>query len=232
MQSVRYGTKTIEFQIRRARRKTLAIEVHPDSTVILIAPEETSIEDLKAKVIKRAKWIVKQQEYFEQFLPHTPSRDYVSGETHYYLGRRYILKVISENSNAVKLKAGQIMVYTTNPSPSKVKSLLAAWYYNHAKNKFETVLQEVKPKFQQDDISIGDLQIQRMKKRWGSCTSNGKITLNPELIKAPTKCIEYVIIHELCHIKVPNHSKAFYNLLEEKLPNWEKWKMRLEKIMV
>ena len=232
MHSVQYGTKTIEFQIRRANRKTLAIEVHPDSTVLLIAPHETTIEDLKAKVTKCAKWIVKQQEYFEQFLPHTPSREYVSGETHYYLGKRYILKVISEDSNAVKLKAGQIMVYTTNPSPIKVKSLLAAWYYNHAKNKFEAVLQEVKPKFQQDELSIGNLQIQRMKKRWGSCTPNGKITLNPELIKAPAKCIEYVIIHELCHIKVPNHSKAFYNLLEEKIPNWEKWKMRLEKIMV
>lgn len=232
MYSVQYGTKTIEFQIKKANRKTLAIEVHPDGIVKLLTPKETTLDDLKVKVLKRAKWIVKQQHYFEQFLPHTPSREYISGETHYYLGRRYVLKVISDGYNVVKLKAGQIIVYTTNPSPSKVKSLLAAWYYNHAKTKFETVLQEVKPKFQQDDISIGNLQIQRMKKRWGSCTPNGKITINPELIKAPTKCIEYVIIHELCHLKVPNHGKNFYKLLEEKNPNWEKWKLRLEKIMV
>src|SRR5690554_3982393 len=90
MDSVQYGSKTINFKITRTTRKTLAIEVHPDSSVQLIAPENSTLEELKGRVMHRGKWIVKQQAYFETFLPATPIREYVSGETHYYLGRRYM----------------------------------------------------------------------------------------------------------------------------------------------
>lgn len=231
MHQVTYGTKTIDFQISRTRRKTLAIEVHPDSTVQLIAPENATLPDIKKKVVKRGRWIVKQQYYFEQFLPHTPLREYVSGETHYYLGKRYVLKVVKDTDKSVKLKGGRLLVSTPDTNNAKVKALMASWYYNHAKRKFQSILDEALLKFKKENIVLERMDIKRMKNRWGSCTNKGVVTLNPELIKAPSKCIEYVILHELCHLSVPNHKKEFYALLENKMPNWKKWKNYLERTL-
>ena len=236
MDSVQYGSRTINFKITRTARKTLAIEVHPDSSVQLIAPQDSPLEELKDRVVHRGKWIVKQQEYFETFLPATPKREYVSGETHYYLGRRYMLKVKQADENSVKLKAGEIVVTLKpndeeNVKQEKVKRLLAAWYYTHAKLKFENVMELALEKFKVEKLKKQSFEIKRMKLRWGSCTSEGNILLNPELIKANSKCIEYVITHELCHLVIPSHNKEFYKLLSEKMPDWEKWKDKLENNM-
>tara|TARA_R110002050_G_scaffold14376_11_gene45434 strand:+ start:1102 stop:1800 length:699 start_codon:yes stop_codon:yes gene_type:complete len=228
MHQVKYGTKTIDFNISRTNRKTLAIEVHPDSTVQLVAPENALISDIKEKVITRGRWILKQQYYFEQFLPHTPIREYISGETHYYLGKRYILKVINDNYKSVKLKGGQLHITSPDTSNDKVKALMASWYYGHAKQKFKSILDEAILKFKKEDVVLKRMDIKRMKNRWGSCNSQGVVTLNPELVKAPSKCIEYVILHELCHLVIPNHKKEFYDLLEQKMSNWKKWKKHLE----
>jgi len=86
------------------------------------------------------------------------------------------------------------------------------------------------PGFKQFNLESPSWEIKRMAKRWGSCTPKGKILLNPELIKAPGRCIEYVIVHELCHLVYHSHNKDFYNLQKQIMPNWEKWKKRLEKI--
>jgi len=126
-----------------------------------IAPVDSQLEDVKLKLEKRSAWIVKQKKYFEQFLPRTPEREYVAGETHNYLGKRYLLNVKSTTTDSVKLKAGVLMV-----------------------------------------------------------TSKGN-----------SKCIEYVFIHEFCHLVHPNHGKEFYSLLESILPEWERWKITLEKFM-
>ena len=92
-------------------------------------------------------------------------------------------------------------------------------------------MEQAVKKFALEQIETPPMEIKRMQKRWGSCTADGKIILNPELIKANAKCIEYVVIHELCHLVVPAHNKEFYRLLEEKMPEWERWKERLERTM-
>ena len=111
MEQVNYGTKSILFHLKKANRKTLGIEVHPDLSIWAIAPQKTSVEDVKKIILKRASWILKQQRYFEQFLPRTPEREYVSGETHLYLGRRYILRIRKGLEDIVKLKGGELIVY-------------------------------------------------------------------------------------------------------------------------
>lgn len=229
--SVSYGERSIDFELRRSDRKTLAIEVHPDSSVHLIAPPHTDITAIKQRLVKRGRWILKQQAYFETFLPHTPSREYVSGETHRYLGRRYVLKVQEGNKNTTKLKSGRLVVTAKNPTTENIKKILAAWYYEKAKNRFERLLGNCLQKFRSEKLKSPSLGIKRMEKRWGSCTRDGKIFLNPELIKANSKCIEYVIIHELCHLIIPSHNQQFYALLSDKMPDWERWKERLERSM-
>lgn len=231
MESVEYGTTSLVFELLYTERKTLSIEVHPTMDVKVLAPNETEMGLIKAKVLKRGAWIVKQQQYFESFLPRTPHREYVSGETHLYLGKRYILKVKKSGENVVKLKGGFIYVYTLNNESKSVKKLLIEWYMKHSIRIFEKHFKKCLNSFLRYKIGEPDLGIQRMKNRWGSCTAAGKIILNPELIKAPTKCIDYVIYHELCHLIEPNHTKQFYALQDSIFPENKYWKSRLEEVM-
>ena len=233
MEKVEYGTQTICFHLKKVDRKTLGIEVHADLSVWAVAPLKATLKEVKTLVLKRAKWITKQQRYFEQFLPRTPEREYVSGETHFYLGRRYILRIRKGKLETVKLIGGELIVYyTTDKSTDTIKHLLTGWYYNHAQRKFDAVIKESLSKFRTYKIGEPPIEIRRMKNRWGSCTPKGKIILNPELIKAPGRCIEYVAIHELCHLVHPNHSKQFYKLQASILPNSEKIKLKLEQFLI
>ncbi len=228
VKNTKYGNTDIDYTIQYAERKTLSIEVYPNLNVNVIAPLDASSEDIEQKILKRAAWIVKQKSYFESFLPRIPQREYVAGETHLYLGRRYVLKLRIAENESVKLKAGNIVISAPDLNPNKMKLLLGAWYYRHAERRFQIIMKDAFLRFNSQKLRFPEYELKRMKNRWGSCTPSGKIIINPEIIKAPSKCIEYVIIHELCHLVHPNHSKAFFQLLEEKMPDWEKWKMKLE----
>jgi len=229
--SVKYGTREILFSVTYAKRKTLQIAVNPDMSVNITAPENASVSEIQHRVLKRSRWILKQQIYFEQFLPRTPEREYVSGESHLYLGRHYLLRIRKSALNSVKLIGGELVV-TVKVIDNKqaVIQSLTKWYYKHSKDKFEGAIKKYLPCFKQFNLESPSWEIKRMAKRWGSCTPKGKILLNPELIKTPGRCIEYVIVHELCHLVYHSHNKDFYNLQKQIIPNWEKWKKRLEKI--
>ncbi|SHO59933.1 M48 family metallopeptidase [Algoriphagus zhangzhouensis] len=231
---VAYGNTLLSFSIERSDRKLLSIEVNPDLSINVIAPHAVEITAIEEKVLKRAKWIIKQQQFFEQFLPRTPEREYVSGETHFYLGRKYLLRIRLSEENMVKLKGGELIVHIKElKNTSMIKVLLNVWYYNHAKRIFENCVKEsIKEFTRYDIIENPPITIKRMNKRWGSCTPKGRIVLNPELIKTPLMCVKYVIIHELCHLVHPNHSKEFYELQVRMMPNWEKWKLKLEKSLI
>lgn len=226
---VSYGEQQIFFDLEFRDRKTIAIEVLPDATVVVKAPWGTAIVDVKAVVEKRSRWIVKNKKYFEQFLPQTPPREYVIGETHLYLGRQYRLKFVEQEEEGVKIKGGYLIVYGKENSSAYMKAVLGTWYYKRALKKFEEAYQEVYPLFRRYSIVQPTLKLMRMKNRWGSCTVTDTIRLNPELIKVSKKCIEYVIIHELCHLIEKNHSKRFYELMGDILPDWQRWKLKLEK---
>lgn len=233
MEVVEYGNQQIHFHLKKVGRKTLGIEVHPDLSTWAIAPNNVTISEVKTKILKRAKWIIKQKSFFEQFLPRTPERMFVSGETHLYLGKRYILRVRKGLEDSVKLIGGELVVsYRKDKSTDAVKRLLTGWYYEHAQNKFDKVIKEVLSKFNSYKLEHPPIEIRRMKNRWGSCTPKGKIILNPELIKAPGKCIEYVVSHEVCHLVYPNHGKDFYNLQDSVFPTNSKWKDKLEQFLV
>ncbi len=228
MESLAYGNTVLHFDLEYSERRSLAIEVHPDTSVRVKAPLESSMADVEKKLLKRASWIIRQQKYFSQFLPRTPEREYVRGESHKYLGKAYPLKILTSKQRDVKLKGGQLIVFTPSDDPVVVKALLSAWYYNHTVPKIEEIYKETLPRFNRFDIGVPKMEIRRMKNRWGSCTPKGKILINPELIKTPRRCIEYVMIHEMCHLVVPSHNKKFYKVLGEVMPNWERWKQRLE----
>ncbi len=231
--TIQYGNSEITFDLEYADRKTLGISVHPDNRVVVIAPLDSSQQKINEKIKSKASWILRQKEFFLSFHPLTPPRKYISGETHLYLGKQYRLKVKKSQVENVKLSKGYFLVSTAEPMNAlKVKSLLIAWYNEKAEVHFHEMLQNVKPIFKQFSTEKVELKMKWMKKRWGSCNDKGQITLNTELIKASKKCIEYVLIHEMCHLGYLNHSRSFYSLLEQHLPNWKKTKYELEHFMV
>ncbi|HXB40674.1 MAG TPA: SprT family zinc-dependent metalloprotease [Bacteroidia bacterium] len=231
--TISYGTTEIDFKLSYSTRKTLGITVNPDLTVRVIAPYNSSIKKVKDKVEKKARWIVRQKEFFGDFLPKTPAKEYVSGETHLYVGKQYRLKLIKARARTVKMTKGYINVYLPDKAEKRVVMLLLNdWYREHALRIFEWRIKANLERFKKHKIEYPKLIVRRMEKRWGSCTPNGTITLNPEIIKAPVGCIDYVIIHELCHIVNRNHDKKFYQLQARVMPDWKKWKDRLEKILV
>ncbi len=224
-----YGTTIIDFSLQYSDRKTLGITVNPDLTVSVTAPTKTSVEEVQTKIENKGRWILKQWEFFESFLPQTPKREYVSGETHNYIGKQYRLKITKARKQDVKLKGRFLHVSIQNPNDRlKIKLLLAQWYRNHALDIFNWRIEQNLDLFQKYKLEFPKLIVRRMEKRWGSCTAEGKVTLNPEIIKAPVKCIDYVIVHELCHLIHHNHSSEFYKLQNKMMPNWEKWKNKLE----
>ncbi|HFA48905.1 MAG TPA: M48 family peptidase [Bacteroidetes bacterium] len=228
METIEYGTITIDFEIKYTDRKTLGINVYPDGLVIIIAPYNSEMEAIKKKVLKRASWIVKQKDYFNNIKRLEAPREYVSGETHKYLGRSYRLKVEFGEAGEVKMKGGFFIIKSKTKERKKIKALLDKWYIKHALKKFRERLDICFEEMKHENIEYPKLELRRMPKRWGSCTPEGKIFINPELIKAPVYCIDYVMVHELCHLKIHNHSPAFYDLKTKYMPDWEERKRLLE----
>lgn len=230
--TAQFGSQKLDFEVTYSPRKSLAISVYPDFTIQVIAPEHASNNDVIDRVNRRAKWIIKQLDYFESFLPRTPARQYISGESHKYLGKQYRLKVVKSDVESVKLQAGYIVVNTWDTLSLRVKHLLTRWYFKNANRKINDRYQAILPRFKKYGLEAKMLKFKRMESRWGSCNVNQAIVLNPELIKAPVSCIDYVITHELCHIKHINHGKKFYQMLDVMMPDWEKRKQQLEECMV
>jgi predicted metal-dependent hydrolase len=227
--SIQFGSKRIDFRLEYSERKSLGITVSADLKVLVRAPVGSSLEKVKEKLSKKAPWVIRQQSFFLSFHPKTPLRKFISGETHLYLGRQYRLKVIIGKLESVKLKGKFIEVLTSDKS--RVKHLIDDWYLQNANKKFNAIGYPLIDKFRKHKIAPSSIVLREMPTRWGSCTPKGKIILNPELIKAPKGCIEYVIIHELCHLIHYDHNQKFIGLQTKEMPDWEKWKMKLEKIL-
>lgn len=226
-----FGKRELRMELSYRPRKTMAIRVHPDGRVEVWVPDTVTREKALAKLRVKAPWIVRQLDDFEQFRPGITARQYVAGETHLYLGKQYRLKLQLGEASGVKAYRGQLWVSATNGDPTAIQQRIEAWYLVRAREVFASLLEEVLPKFRRYGINQPRLRIRKMQKRWGSCTAGGAVVLNTELIRAPKSCIEYVLVHELCHLVHHNHGVAFYRLLGRLLPDWEKRKVRLERLM-
>jgi predicted metal-dependent hydrolase len=213
--------------------------VQPDGRVIVDSPSDTSISDVKQALLKRARWVLAQIGKTEAQQRYALPRLYVSGETHWYLGRRYLLKVKHKKGEQpkTKLKGGQLLVTLPKVKTEgsniklreKIRQQLNDWYLQRAVDVFNRRLDTISR-----DLSWVRQkpvwQFRRMQKQWGSCSPAGKLSLNPLLVKAPRDCIDYIILHELCHLKHHNHSREFYQLLKQTNPQWESVKLRLDEL--
>lgn len=241
---VEYGTHVIDYRLERRERVTLEITVEPDGLVRVVAPNNAAVEDITARIRRRARWILAQQAAFSRFRPHTPPRVYVPGETHLYLGRQYRIRVVppeagksackaSSCTPTVKMVRGFLEVRCVDfHDTSSIEKYIKAWYRKRAQVQLPTRLELNRQRFP-DPYAVQPtaLRLQRMRTRWGSTSPAGSLVLNPDLIRAPMDCIDYVVTHELCHLLVPNHGRQFFELQRLVMPDWERRKQRLEKVM-
>lgn len=233
IETLRYGDRIANYKIVSADRLTtkILIHVHPDGIVQVEAPPNREPAIIQAAVQKRARWIFDNLDSANDARAYALPREYVGGETHFYLGRRYRLKVKAERSvpSSVKLLRGCIEITVPVADRTAIRRRLGQWYRARAQDYFRRRLDEIAAGI--DWLSVAPpMRLVPMQHQWGSCSPAGAINLNPALIRAPRHCIDYVLLHEICHLKEHNHSKKFYALLSQHDPNWVATKAELDRL--
>lgn len=224
--SIQYGTKTIEFEVEYRHRKSLSIEINPPDKILVISPKGLDVDKIKEVVHSKGKWIVQKLYEFKdmEYVPF--KRDFVSGEAFMYLGRNYSTQILVDatlKKPEVKLYHGKFYIKTPVKDQEVMKKTMIEWYREKCEKKIQERIEFYKYKIGREPRSI---KIKEQKKRWGSCTSKKTIYINSRISMAKVDVIDYIIVHEFSHLVHMNHSKDFYNLVEEILPDFrksEKW---------
>lgn len=227
---VYFGSSEIKYSLTERPRRDLAITVHPDLRVTVVSPPGRSLEKVDARVRARAPWIFRQQLRFRDLHPLPTPKRYVAGETHRYLGRQYRLRVVASSLESVRIERPFLVVSTKDRSNRSIRRLLDTWYRGRADELLEAYFDIFVNRNPMFKALVRGVRVRRMERRWGSCSPNGVITLNPMLIHCSPAGIEYVIAHELCHRRVMNHGAAFEHLLTRLMPDWASRKERLNRL--
>jgi predicted metal-dependent hydrolase len=210
----------------------LAVYVYPDAHVEVRAPQSTDLDEIYKIVLKRAQWIRAKQTYFEQSRTKHSPRQYVSREGHWYLGKQLRLKIKLDIVCRVELTKEYLLVLSHHPNDIKMtKQLVTDWFIAQASEKFNERLEYCIKKFPDSEkFRPNNLIIKQLSSRWGSMASSKCLTLNLKLIHMPIPCIDYIIIHELCHIRHMNHGTKIYKFLEKILPDWKLLRRKLKEM--
>ncbi|MFD2761637.1 M48 family metallopeptidase [Lentibacillus juripiscarius] len=228
MPSLNYGTTTIDYILYRQPRTDLKISVTLVNGIEVYAPETIDETEIRRHLHKKAPWIQRKISSLEQVDTKTGQYEFISGEKLPYLGRHYRLKVYRGNIPKCSLRFFQGRYLASVPAEMSQEEIrqtleqqLIQWYRKQALKK----LKERSGYFQSlMDANPNSVQIRTQHKRWGTCTPDGDIYINWRLIMAPANVFEYVIVHELAHLKVQDHSPAFWKTVKSILPDYEKRK--------
>lgn len=228
-----YGAERLQFRLRRRAVTSLTIRVWPDGTVEVVAPAEADEETIRRRVSRRGAWIQRQRRAFRQMAAPSDVLPTRTGQSVRYLGRQYRLRVTVGEADSVKLTRGVLDVAVCGElKEGAVADLITRWFAVRARQKLGERFSRCSEAVASFGIYTEGFVLRRMPRRWGSCSSAGRIILNPALVKAPVDCIDYVIIHELCHLKHHHHDRRFYRFLSRVLPDWKRRKDRLESFAV
>ncbi|MBW1728164.1 MAG: M48 family metallopeptidase [Deltaproteobacteria bacterium] len=227
---IEFGSRRIPYRLHRGDRKRLRIVVSPELTVDVFVPKTVNNDQVHLSVKKKASWIARTLDKLESYHPLPAPKRFISGETLVYLGRQYRLKVVKDSKQPAKLLSRFLWVWVEDKNDTQsIKKAVDQWYRKRANEYLKKYLEKCYMVASRHNVPEPLLVIRKMRRRWGSCSSKGRITLNVNLVQVPVHCIEYVIMHELCHLKHNNHSKAFYSLLTRFQPDWRKRKEVLDR---
>lgn len=224
MESINFGLKQIGFKIKTSnKRKTIGIMVDTDSSVTVTAPVTLKDETLKKVIQKKARWILEKQRHFNEARALFPIKEFVSGEEILFLGKRYRLKIIANGAKPEirregrRLYVGISHIISPKQQKGKVRKLIADWYQSQANEVIKTRVSRLWPKV---GIQPKAIKVKHQEKRWGSCSKAGVLRFNWKIVMAPASIVDYVAVHELCHLKFQNHSYAFWELVASVLPDY------------
>lgn len=229
---IEFGDSIIPYQLAVKKNKNITIRVNHYGNVLVSAPEKLPEDMVIDYVQSKASWIYRNIEEFKKKQSVTVPKEYVSGESFHLLGKQYRLKVIQCNKDHIRVEDDYIRFYTRHiESVEKREGQYLTWLRKQAKEEFFNSLGRMYPLLGKYGYAKPELAIRTMRTRWGSCmTTKNKIWLNLHLIKAPLYCIDYVVLHELCHLKYQNHNRNFYDFLTVLMPEWKERKKILETI--
>lgn len=226
------GSDGFAYEVAFRPRKTFGISVRLDGRVLVAAPKGSSLAQVDEIVRTRSAWIRKHLKRIGD-LPKPRHPVYAHGETHYYLGAPYVLDVTEHRPERVQLAEDRIVIHVGAPAePGRIQTMLAHWYRHEAQRVFTSRILVWLPLVPNPAIPFKTIRIRSMTSRWGSCTTAGAITLNLRLIQAPIDLVDYVIVHELCHLCHHNHGPGFYRLLDALMPDWRVRRHRLNQLAV
>ncbi|MCX6328574.1 MAG: SprT family zinc-dependent metalloprotease [Bacteroidia bacterium] len=212
----------IKYQIVFSRRRTISLIVSPEKGVTVRAPYRTSFRTIEKFVNEKSGWIRKNLEKHSELIRINHGKLYVDGETHLFMGEEYFLRIKESVKSFVNQYDNYIEIGVDKINDcAKIKMLLERWYRQNAREHFVKKLNEILFRYKDFNFSASKLAVKSLKSRWGSCSSKGRITISSELIKLDERFTEYVIIHELCHLKYHNHGKDYYKLLEDLVPDYK-----------
>ena len=235
MYCIYYGNRKINYNIIRKNVKNINLSIKPNLEVSVSANSTIPLDYIQEFVASKAKWIEGHLSYYEKVQDlKQEEKQYVTGESFRYLGKQYRLKVIQSPQEGVKYFRGYIHLYIRNIGDfNKKQAWMEAWYKKRSQVIFQDSLQRMYPLVKTFTPDFPQLQIRKMKSRWGSCyIKRNKIILNRVLIKAPKDCFDYVVLHELIHFKYRKHNKDFYSLLDILMPDWKEKKKILDEVIV
>lgn len=228
---IRYGDEEVLCPVHEspAVSSRIRIHVYPDGNVEIVSPPGRSLAEVQKAAQRRARWVFDHRQAALQARELSLPREYVSGETHFYLGRRHklIVRTGSGQPSSVRLTRGRLEVVAPVTDPAAVKRRLNEWYRDRAQDYFSHRVSEWSSSLPWVKAEP-ELRLVAMSTQWGSCSPQGTIHLNPALIRAPRHCINYVVLHELCHLIEHNHSKRFYAMLDRHMPAWQIAKSELD----
>jgi len=203
--------------IRSKKRRTIALTVSADATLVVRAPLKTPVSYIEKVISKNKQWL-KNALIRISARPKNYPKEYVSGESFLFLGRLYKLKITKSNTKGLHLRDSFIL---GEGDRNKAKDLFIKWYKKEAKKK---IGERVESRAKRLGISYKGINITSANKRWGSCSTTGNLNFSWRLVMAPLSVIDYVIVHEFAHIEHKNHSRIFWTSVKAMYPNYEKAK--------
>lgn len=225
----RWGRHRVPFRLRRADVKRLRIVVDPAGMVRVTAPQRATNEAVVARVSRRGDWIQRQRECFARWRPRTPTRQYLSGETHLFLGRQLRLRVERGTPPGTTVAGASLLVRLANPSDRvAVRDAVRVWFAGQSRLILRQRYAEQGRVWARHGVAAPRLIVRALANRWGSYSAAGTLTLNAELVHASSRLIDYVIAHELAHTVHPDHGNEWRRLLERVMPDWKVRKAALE----
>ena len=229
-ETIELGDVVIE--LTRKGVKHVHLSVHPpDGRVTLVAPTGTRLDVARTYAISRLSWIRKRQKEFSG-QEREPQREFISRESHFLWGQRHLLTVEEREERPSVRVAGKQLVLTVRPGSDRMKraSVVHDWHKALLHEQVPALIGRWAPRLR---VRVAGYFLQRMRTKWGSCNHSARtIRLNTELVKKPRDLLEYVVVHELAHLRVPSHGERFVALLDEHYPNWRAARVDLNELPV